>query len=898
MNEEPGASVQSTTDAVHVSELAPALRLLRASFVALALLAGVLALLVPMDRMDLWPVLRVGEEACDGALLPRSGDWFEFAGVRERSFSLSWVAGCVLHLGRAAWGLAGVSLLLSLLVVLGFALAGAAIRRRHGGTYAASLVPLVALLLARPGHSLGAEALSVALLGALCWFLSERDRGPRTRDFLLAPVFFFIWANAHAGSVLGLLCLLAGLARAIVRPGTGSRPTGGVGWLEARRWLLLIGLSVVGAFASAPVARFSSILHLDLASSFGPRSRDLSALFDGAGLPVLISLTAVSILAARRRASRKADLIRLVVLGSASLFWARSALLFAVVSVPALGTGAAALRRPLASYLLKDSGRLPRFFQSQFVGLHLLASLVLLFGMSLLPYLTDAPTFRTKRRLFPQEVADFLRRSPIRGAILNSPKLGDYLAGRLRADQQVAFGSQQPSEPPALAVRLLRTIHGEEAHWADLQKFACVVLAYPEQEWDPVRRPARHRAHLSRRLLSLRQPADGAQTEDGAAVGGDEATAIPREVTKWRLLAWDDVAVVFARDNPELWEFLGKHEIRYSDPLDMRVRPGKPSVDRYRHAAVEIDRRFYDRERPRNARALYMMGLFLIESFEMAAGLLDEEWRAKIAEQREESQRELHEALKESSVRPSGEGVATTPGAPFAEPVPEEERERRRRADEVRREAAVKAQQLTEHYGKRRAQLAAGFIHAMKDAIFDVRELAPDLPESHYLMARGLLQLSMPYHLPEILNSLRKATILDPDYVPPRSLLAELLSVSAKESEVLEARAEWRRVLDFEPSHRKARYELARIELSLGAWQEAARLLEPLRSSEGRGPPGRRAILRTLAAAYELSDSYEMAAGCVAELREGSKSPLLPEGDLFLRAYADLLKDLAPDRTE
>ena len=901
MSEDPRPPDSSTDGAVRVSELAPALRLLRASFVALALLAGVLVLLVPVDRMDLWPLLRVGEQVCDGAFRTGSEGRFEFAGPRERSFPLSWTAGCALHRAYRLGGLAGLSVLLSLLVVLGFALSGAAVSRRHQGVYAASLVALLALLLARSDHSLGAEAFSVALLGALCWYRDPGDGRVRTRDFFLAPVFFFIWANAHAGFVLGLLLLLADCAGSVLRPGTGSEPTGRGVRSEARRWLLLVGLSVVGAFVFAPASRFSSLVSLDLASSFGPPARELSLLFDGAGLLVLVALTVLGVLAARRTLGH-AGRIRLVVLGAASLFWARSALLLALAVVPVLGAGAAAIRRPLSRYLLNGSGRLPRFFQAQFVGLHLLASLALLFAVSLLPYLTDAPTFRAKRRLFPQEVAELLRRSPFRGPILNSPEFGDYLAWQLRDDQPLAFGSRPSTPPSAAATRLLRTMRGDETHWADLEKFTCLVLAYPEQEWDPERRPTRQQAHLSRRLLALGQPADGFQPGGDPRPAEEGATPLARKGSMWRLIAWDDVAMVFARDDPKLSEFLDRHEIRHCDPVDMRVRPGKPSVDKCRAAAAEIDRRFYDRERPSNARALYLMGLFLAQSVEMAAERLDAQWSAEIAKQ-EVTQRKLLEALEEGSVRPDdGERSATPtadgPGSPFAEPVPEEVRERRRRAEEIRHEAALKARKLTELHAERRAQLAAGFIHAMKDAIFDVRDLAPDLPEAHYLMARGLLQLSAPYYLPEILNSLRKAVRLDPNYVAPRSLLAELLSVSPKESEVLEAREQWRRVLDLEPDHRKARYELARIELSLGTCQEAARLLEPLRSSEGSGPPGRRAILRTLAAAYELSDDYERAAECVAELREASKSPLLPEGDVFLKAYADLLNDLSPDRTE
>jgi tetratricopeptide (TPR) repeat protein len=355
--------------------------------------------------------------------------------------------------------------------------------------------------------------------------------------------------------------------------------------------------------------------------------------------------------------------------------------------------------------------------------------------------------------------------------------------------------------------------------------------------------------------------------------------------------------MVFLRHTPDLREFIVRNKLKSCDPVDLKLRTEKPTIEDYHAASGEITSRFCDPERPRNARALYLLGLLQLRATEMAEEELEKEWEDNLRRHQEETQKRLR-AAQEDAPAPSAENqpAPQQPGAdsPFADRGSQDVRERRARVEEVRRQATIILQRMAGRYTTDRAQVAGGFVNQVKDAVVDLPKLAPNIPESHYLQALCFSRLSTDFYVSSALDAVRKAVRLDPGYLAPRVLLAQLLAASKKESEVLAARAEWKRVLDIDPGNAQARLGLAQMEVAIVGWNEAVKLLEPLAASADGQTPLRSQILRTLAAAYELTDNYEKAAECVARLHEDSRSALFPEGDVSLKAYLDIIEDVRP----
>lgn len=219
-------------------------------------LPALAALLVPMPAIDLAYQLRVGADIVAGRGVPTVDAWtFTVAGTPW--LDQQWGAQAILAAVYGVAGWTGLAILRSVLVALTFGFLLGAVRaawsrasRRSGGSAVASssrtatLVVLVAFVVATPALALRPQLFAIALFAATLLILVERAEHPRR--LWLVPLVAAAWANLHGS--FPLVLVLVGLAwldevtllREPTPPGHPRRPL-------QQRLLGSTGLALIGA---------------------------------------------------------------------------------------------------------------------------------------------------------------------------------------------------------------------------------------------------------------------------------------------------------------------------------------------------------------------------------------------------------------------------------------------------------------------------------------------------------------------------------------------------------------------------------------------------------------------------------------------------------------------------
>ncbi|HET9853051.1 MAG TPA: hypothetical protein VFP56_11175, partial [Candidatus Limnocylindrales bacterium] len=226
-------------------------------FLAIALPA-LASLLVPMPAVDLAYQLRVGADILAGGGIPTVDTW-TFTAFGTPWLDQQWGAQAILAAVYQAAGWTGLALLRAGLVALTFALVLRAVRSawsiasvRAGGSAIASsartatLVVLLAFVVAAPALALRPQLFAIVLFAATQVILIERAEHPRR--LWLIPVLAALWANLHGS--FPLVIILVGLAWidevALLREPVPGQP-------ERRlraRLLGSTGLAIIGAVAT------------------------------------------------------------------------------------------------------------------------------------------------------------------------------------------------------------------------------------------------------------------------------------------------------------------------------------------------------------------------------------------------------------------------------------------------------------------------------------------------------------------------------------------------------------------------------------------------------------------------------------------------------------------------
>ena len=195
-------------------------------FAAAALLALPLCIDATGDP-DLWWHLRLGQWIADHGAVPHT-ELFSYTAAGAPQVDHEWLAELLFWWVHGAIGLAGLAVAVGLVTCSGL-LALGWIARRHGASgFSIGLVLLLGAKAMQPVTGTRPQMFTFALL---CWSLLILDRHLRRGGravWLLVPVFL-LWANLHAGFVVGLGLLAVVIAAWLVDAAAGHR-------LDAQAW--------------------------------------------------------------------------------------------------------------------------------------------------------------------------------------------------------------------------------------------------------------------------------------------------------------------------------------------------------------------------------------------------------------------------------------------------------------------------------------------------------------------------------------------------------------------------------------------------------------------------------------------------------------------------------------
>jgi hypothetical protein len=223
---------------------------------ASALAIGALVLVAsgqPLFAEDTWWHLGMGEVyAARGPWLDRDPFLFTAEGPPAPA---AWLSDLALHAIRRATGFQGLRVAHALAVAAILGLAWSALRRASGSPVFASLgTAIFAALSAYRLFQLRPDLATLAATLLLLRLLFEPQGAPSWRRVGATALLFALWANAHAGFVLGPALLLAGLAGLVLA--TAALPQERVHCVaRARRFAAALGLGLVATLANPEGAR-------------------------------------------------------------------------------------------------------------------------------------------------------------------------------------------------------------------------------------------------------------------------------------------------------------------------------------------------------------------------------------------------------------------------------------------------------------------------------------------------------------------------------------------------------------------------------------------------------------------------------------------------------------------
>ncbi len=168
-------------------------------FLAMALPA-LAALIAPMSTVDLTYHLRAGSEILATGRVPATDTW-TFTAAGQPWVDQQWGAQVVFALAERIGGWTAIVLLRAALTGLVFACLFV-VARRHGlDARTASVLSLVAFLVASPAMAMRPQLLGMACFAAVLLLVADRRTNPGR--LWLAPVIIAIWANLHGSFFLG-----------------------------------------------------------------------------------------------------------------------------------------------------------------------------------------------------------------------------------------------------------------------------------------------------------------------------------------------------------------------------------------------------------------------------------------------------------------------------------------------------------------------------------------------------------------------------------------------------------------------------------------------------------------------------------------------------------------------
>jgi hypothetical protein len=150
-------------------------------------------------------------------------------------------------------GWTGLALLRAALVAISFGLLGATLRSIGCGARPATILTLLAFIVAAPALALRPQLFAICLFAMTTWILASRREHPRR--LWLIPVIALAWANLHGSFPLVLVLLALGWLEEMLRARVPDAAGAGVTTSAAPASSAARGRSAAPAARGAPAAR-------------------------------------------------------------------------------------------------------------------------------------------------------------------------------------------------------------------------------------------------------------------------------------------------------------------------------------------------------------------------------------------------------------------------------------------------------------------------------------------------------------------------------------------------------------------------------------------------------------------------------------------------------------------
>ncbi|HOX39347.1 MAG TPA: tetratricopeptide repeat protein [Candidatus Brocadiia bacterium] len=540
------------------------------------LLGGVfLASLKPETSSDLWTHMAYGREAVARRAIP-GNDLFTYTREGRPWVNHAWLAGVAFYSLHRQGGIAGIIVMKAALVALAVLVVhSCAVARGAGRTSALVACGLAALalnfrIIARPYLF---SWLLTAFVSLLCVNQEAQLRSKHGRRFDFAwlcavAIVFALWANLHAGFLIGLGVVGAhacGAALSFIRERKRNADRAHKEFFVARTFFVAVFVGFAATLAN-PFGIDAHMYPLTVGGGF----KQLREIYEWMppdfqipfwGFWAFLGVTVIAIAATRGRLAA-ADALKIAVLGAMGLRARRHGEFFVIACAPALAVH-------LSFWAEKNAGRswgakaLKGFTGAR--GRIANCCIALAASALMIAAYPGPPSLRLRERVFPIRAAGFVQEKKIPGRIFNHYDWGGYLTWALYPEKQIFIdgrndvcGDLYPSSV---------TVCDGAAGWQ-------AVL----DEWN-----------VNCAIIPMTTGARGAQFFGNPA---------------WAVVYWDDEAAVAVRRNAENAELIRTYECRYARPCG----PPPARLDERGAALIEAELQMKIAADPDCATARYCMG--------------------------------------------------------------------------------------------------------------------------------------------------------------------------------------------------------------------------------------------------------------------------------------------------
>lgn len=477
--------------------------------------AGLMAA-TPVRNYDVWHHMTMGEFILKYKHVPLD-DLFSY-NARHPWVNPSWLADVALFATFSWWGANGLVILKAAAVVAVMFTIMLTCRLHGFPAAGTAIMILLVALAARPRFLCRPLVFSFVLLALQSYLLRRYQLGGRRRIAVLLPLIVLLWANVHASFPLSLV-LLAITALAVARARQYSR-------LPALVW---VGLACVAACFVSPFG-WRQVWHaLSLPHRGGltqhptewwamPLPFGREGLGEFAGFWLLLT-TALVVVCCTWRQLDRVDLLALIFFAALAISARRHTAVFAIGIVPVLAKHGAALAR----------GRSRRLrAAATCVAAACCGAAIWWCGPAMGLGLDDGR--------YPAKAADFVVKQNIDGRMFNRWGWGSYLIRSCWPERRVFADGRLEVHDPDVYADHDKVLWAEPGWDAVLNKHAADYLIVP---------------HNSEAPMAYQHP-------------------------DWKLVFWDDIALVYVRNVDRFRNLIAAYECGESNPLFFEARRGDP----------------------------------------------------------------------------------------------------------------------------------------------------------------------------------------------------------------------------------------------------------------------------------------------------------------------------------